>query len=1106
MSDSLVFWPDLTRFGAQLQVVVNRSVGSNFLKFSVKDRVTFETTCGLGSDDDLYRLMHDNGFALATTEMRSVGRKAYEVAYAAGADDVACSRAALSGQELPVFYSASLVVKKELLQQFIPALREDDFQQLPMSTVKVLDYAYVAEQDVAGLAQRLLHFPDCEYGVYYTIPRDRLISSNAATSRASLHALLDYRSFPREQAEKFGLDANLVEYQKFQPYLLTETLMRGQTQSPTGLPLKAPRPAATDIVYPSKAAAISANGNSETGILSVSYPYAIPLAFDVNDERILLLKDARFVEIVNANYLPDAADKVIGISDMWTNIGKVDALAGLFSDIEKNGIDQRERWTDRNWFDTVLAHVVRVNDVFKTMGFDGNKRGIPEHILSLVGLRVAAFEKKFGLELLPKLSQYADLLTAVEKCQQGFLAQDALADGQTRAKEAIVAKIDAAVDRDRREDAGVKIGGARKDYAKSWLLSSEISGLSPRERADVVTKDNVWPPLDYVKMRDNGVCPEVAMMIRDLRAALPVNPLRGGFNGSQSVLRSRASKEMTPKICEDFVNAVTLVRNCIADAKTPGDLLEGILEIRQKAGLSYDVRLGGGKVDRINDDRCFSVNNSFDDGAGYKFVERTLPNITVIDGVTTSYFGQRQLTAAFAKSAGKWDWAIKEKQNSDVDAQPEKKVKRPEPEIPHLDDIRRVGADYRLGVDADEKMFMDAFGFRAIEYGNWLAQRERQVVLNHAFDSFMDLANALQLPPSAMSLGGDLAIAFGARGTGGKGAAMAHYEPGRNVINLTKISGAGSVAHEWGHAFDYYLASAMMLSSVNAVTTSMGDVTERRNGVSELLFDFNKITTEGRSKALSLDEVAAKVLQVVVKAKGEKKAQSTNENINTYAKRVLLQWVRNIDAGLPEEMRNGSFKEFAITSLDTCFIDDADLENYGCKSLRGLKDWTKSVYDAFRVATNREVDKYVNRDYPLSVEQWHRKVVERFNQTVANFVPGRVFGDSRYLSDAAYYDDYRSKPYWSTRIEMFARSFESYVQDRIESVDGHVSQYLVHGRSENLLAEYSAYPRGDDRVRIGAAMDHFFETHRPQLIRMLDIKSKSLANEALKDSAVSIEC
>lgn len=53
-----------------------------------------------------------------------------------------------------------------------------------------------------------------------------------------------------------------------------------------------------------------------------------------------------------------------------------------------------------------------------------------------------------------------------------------------------------------------------------------------------------------------------------------------------------------------------------------------------------------------------------------------------------------------------------------------------------------------------------------------------------------------------------LAIAFGSRG---KGNALAHYEPSRAVINLTKMKGAGSLAHEFGHALDDMLGQRLGL-------------------------------------------------------------------------------------------------------------------------------------------------------------------------------------------------------------------------------------------------------------------------------------------------------
>jgi len=54
-------------------------------------------------------------------------------------------------------------------------------------------------------------------------------------------------------------------------------------------------------------------------------------------------------------------------------------------------------------------------------------------------------------------------------------------------------------------------------------------------------------------------------------------------------------------------------------------------------------------------------------------------------------------------------------------------------------------------------------------------------------------------------MNGRLAVAIGARGKGSAGfgkAASAHYEPVERVINLTKMKGGGSLAHEWFHAFE----------------------------------------------------------------------------------------------------------------------------------------------------------------------------------------------------------------------------------------------------------------------------------------------------------------
>ena len=113
----------------------------------------------------------------------------------------------------------------------------------------------------------------------------------------------------------------------------------------------------------------------------------------------------------------------------------------------------------------------------------------------------------------------------------------------------------------------------------------------------------------------------------------------------------------------------------------------------------------------------------------------------------------------------------------------------------------RVGVDRRGGVDVEPEEFRKAFSFRGVQFGNYVTQRERQRFLNEAYDALMDMAELLGISPRAIAIDGRLGFAIGARG-GGK--ANAHYEPIENVINLTKSKGAGSLAHEWFHALDYY--------------------------------------------------------------------------------------------------------------------------------------------------------------------------------------------------------------------------------------------------------------------------------------------------------------
>lgn len=98
----------------------------------------------------------------------------------------------------------------------------------------------------------------------------------------------------------------------------------------------------------------------------------------------------------------------------------------------------------------------------------------------------------------------------------------------------------------------------------------------------------------------------------------------------------------------------------------------------------------------------------------------------------------------------------------------------------------------------DEKAFLEKYGLRAVQFGNWMDYSDRA---DH-FIALVESLNHLEKIMGTSNIGwyGRLSIAIGARGRSG---ALAHFEPRMNVINLTKEKGGHSFAHEYGHAIDY---------------------------------------------------------------------------------------------------------------------------------------------------------------------------------------------------------------------------------------------------------------------------------------------------------------
>lgn len=97
---------------------------------------------------------------------------------------------------------------------------------------------------------------------------------------------------------------------------------------------------------------------------------------------------------------------------------------------------------------------------------------------------------------------------------------------------------------------------------------------------------------------------------------------------------------------------------------------------------------------------------------------------------------------------------------------------------------------------------------KAFEYGHYTTQDERLKFLAASIASFGDMKKLTGFKTLGFNTFG---IAFGARGMGGF--AAAHFEPWSYMINLTRRSGYGCFAHEYGHAIDYFFGHYVEPSS-----------------------------------------------------------------------------------------------------------------------------------------------------------------------------------------------------------------------------------------------------------------------------------------------------
>ncbi|MGC8119583.1 CLCA_X family protein [Marinobacter sp. VGCF2001] len=118
----------------------------------------------------------------------------------------------------------------------------------------------------------------------------------------------------------------------------------------------------------------------------------------------------------------------------------------------------------------------------------------------------------------------------------------------------------------------------------------------------------------------------------------------------------------------------------------------------------------------------------------------------------------------------------------------------------------RAGPDHRAGAAVTFLDVRRRFEFRSVEIGRWVTEPEKQRSAGLFYDALCDLMTILGGTESLISLRSTLALQYG---IGGRPGVSAHYTPATRSFALAKNAGPGSIAHEWFHAFDHYIADKL---------------------------------------------------------------------------------------------------------------------------------------------------------------------------------------------------------------------------------------------------------------------------------------------------------
>ena len=441
----------------------------------------------------------------------------------------------------------------------------------------------------------------------------------------------------------------------------------------------------------------------------------------------------------------------------------------------------------------------------------------------------------------------------------------------------------------------------------------------------------------------------------------------------------------------------------------------------------------------------------------------------------------------------------------------------PPPERIPLDHIRRKNGLLVTDLQVHEQFLLQTFGFRAVEYGLYVKDKEGTEHLRHFISAMTDMCDGLNLSPKKLTEAGGLAIAFGSRGHGGKYAAF--YQTGYRIINLTKTKGDGTVAHEWMHYLDHVLFMHLFGGGSTEPFAShhIQHLASAQNAIgAELEIDKNgrlaSADAKKRSKSRAQEE---KEREEKAKVKEETQASLTEIKWPGFGSTEIVQEAKVLLIRLWGAIRNGYYYNNApgttrdinslVTAHENVTLGQASVMSGNRHTTRVTVPQIETKA-TFKARPNTSLGKSLQplianvKAGHMTLEQVYTEmrsprlgyssyfVTESTEPVTERFHGAWVFGSianalgvesvdvtlSSPIVSTFYMEAAKTKNpgYWAAPWELYARSFERFITDEL-ATKGQANNYLVNDRKFEYRG--SMYPMGAEAEMINTCWREFFK-------------------------------